>query len=329
MKDSNLKYQQLRVVIVGHVDHGKSTLIGRLLYDTNSLPDGKAEEIKKISEKRGADAVEWSFVLDAFQAERDQAVTIDTTQIWFSTQQRDYVIIDAPGHREFLKNMISGAAAADAAILVVDASEGVQEQTRRHAYLLHLLGLRQVAVVINKMDLVGHDTERFAEISKQVIAYLDSLGLTATHIVPISARHGDMIAERGDQLSWYNGKTLTGVLDSFEVEMPPISRALRFPVQDVYRYDGRRIIVGRVETGILRKGDKILFSPTNETATVESIEVWPADEAKVQAHAGRSIGITLDERIFVERGHIGSHEKIRLYCRMYLKPIFSGCPQIL
>lgn len=309
MKDSNLKYQQLRVVIVGHVDHGKSTLIGRLLYDTNSLPDGKAEEIKKISEKRGADAVEWSFVLDAFQAERDQAVTIDTTQIWFSTQQRDYVIIDAPGHREFLKNMISGAAAADAAILVVDASEGVQEQTRRHAYLLHLLGLRQVAVVINKMDLVGHDTERFAEISKQVIAYLDSLGLTATHIVPISARHGDMIAERGDQLSWYNGKTLTGVLDSFEVEMPPISRALRFPVQDVYRYDGRRIIVGRVETGILRKGDKILFSPTNETATVESIEVWPADEAKVQAHAGESIGITLDERIFVERGHIGSHEK--------------------
>lgn len=309
MTDSNLEYQQLRVVIVGHVDHGKSTLIGRLLYDTDSLPEGKAEEIERVSKKRGADAVEWSFVLDAFQAERDQAVTIDTTQIWFSTEQRDYVIIDAPGHREFLKNMISGAAAADAAILVVDASEGVQEQTRRHAYLLHLLGLRQVAVVINKMDLVGHDTERFEEVSKQVVGYLDSLGLTATHIVPISARHGDMIAGRGDHMDWYKGKSLIGVLDSFEVEMPPLSRALRFPVQDVYRYDGRRIIVGRIETGILRKGDKILFSPTNETAIVESLEVWPADETKVEVHAGESVGITLNERIFVERGHIGSHEK--------------------
>jgi bifunctional enzyme CysN/CysC len=250
-KDSNLLYQQLKVVIVGHVDHGKSTLIGRLLYDTDSLPEGKAEELEKISNKRGADSIEWSFVLDAFQAERDQAVTIDTTQIWFSTEQRDYVIIDAPGHREFLKNMISGAAAADAAILVVDASEGVQEQTKRHAYLLHLLGLRQVAVAINKMDVEDYDTERYEEVSKQVIKYLDSLGLIATHIVPISARHGDMIAERGENLDWYKGKNLIGVLDSFEIEMPPVSRSLRFPIQDVYRYDEKRIIVGRVETGIL------------------------------------------------------------------------------
>lgn len=301
--------QQLRVVIVGHVDHGKSTLIGRLLYDTNSLPDGKYEELQDICKRRGTDVLEWSFVLDAFQAERDQAITIDTTQIWFSTAMRDYVIIDAPGHREFLKNMVSGAAAADAAILVVDASEGVREQTKRHAYLLSLLGLRQIAVVINKMDIVNHDTEVFADVSRQVDEYLKSIGLSASFIIPISARNGDMIAGRGEKLGWYKGKSLIETLDAFDYEMPPLSRALRFPVQDVYRFGEERILVGRVETGMINKGDKILFSPTNEEAIVTAIKTWPEDPAKVQAGAGEVIGITLDERIFVERGHIGSHVK--------------------
>ena len=305
MTKNNL--QQLRVVIVGHVDHGKSTLIGRLLHDTDSLPDGKYEELQEICKRRGTDALEWSFVLDAFQAERDQAVTIDTTQIWFSTETRNYVIIDAPGHREFLKNMVSGAALADAAILVVDAVEGVQEQTRRHAYLLSLLGLRQVGVVINKMDMAGHDPERFESVSREITEYLKSIGLTATHIVPISARNGDMIAGRSQHMDWYQGKTLTETLDSFEVASPPIARPLRFPVQDVYRFEEKRIIVGRVETGILRKGDTLLFSPTNEQATITSIESWPDNPDKVEAHAGESVGITLDQPIFVERGHIGSH----------------------
>src|SRR5690606_7574022 len=232
-----------------------------------------------------------------------QAVTIDTTQIWFSTAQRDYVIIDAPGHREFLKNMISGAAAADAAILVVDATEGVREQTKRHAYLLHLLGLKQVAVVINKMDMAGHDPETFDEVSKQAANYLATLGIQPSHIVPISARHGDMISNRGENMDWYKGKTLVEVLDAFELAAPPVALPLRFPVQDVYRYNEKRIIVGRIETGILRKGDKLLFSPTGEEATVESIEVWPEYQNKIEAHAGESIGITLDDRIFVERGH--------------------------
>ena len=307
--ESLLKHQQLRIVIVGHVDHGKSTLIGRLLYDTDSLPEGKEEEIKSISERRGTDAIEWSFILDSFQAERDQAVTIDTTQIWFSTDQRDYVIIDAPGHREFLKNMVSGAAAADAAVLVIDATEGVREQTRRHAYLLHLLGLRQVAVVVNKMDAVGYDTERFNEVAKEAIQYLDSIGLTPLHIVPISARQGDMIAKRSDDMPWYQGKNLIEIFDSFEISSPPVARSLRFSVQDVYRQDQERIIVGRVETGILRTGDTLFFSPSNEQAKVTSIAVWPENEDKVEAHAGESVGFKLDEKIFVERGHIASHVK--------------------
>ena len=307
--ESLLKHQQLRIVIVGHVDHGKSTLIGRLLYDTDSLPEGKEEEIKSISERRGTDAIEWSFILDSFQAERDQAVTIDTTQIWFSTDQRDYVIIDAPGHREFLKNMVSGAAAADAAVLVIDATEGVREQTRRHAYLLHLLGLRQVAVVVNKMDAVGYDTERFNEVAKEAIQYLDSIGLTPLHIVPISARQGDMIAKRSDDMPWYQGKNLIEIFDSFEISSPPVARSLRFSVQDVYRQDQEHIIVGRVETGILRTGDTLFFSPSNEQAKVTSIAVWPENEDKVEAHAGESVGFKLDEKIFVERGHIASHVK--------------------
>jgi bifunctional enzyme CysN/CysC len=300
--------QQLGVVIVGHVDHGKSTLIGRLLHDTDSLPDGKLEEIEAVCKNRNT-PFEWSFVLDAFQAERDQAVTIDTTQIYFSTSARNYVIIDAPGHREFLKNMISGAAQADAAILVVDATEGVREQTRRHAYMLHLLGMQQICVVINKMDKVDYNAKTFEKVSRETTEYLKSIGLHPSLIVPISARDGEMMTRRGNKMDWYKGKTLTEALDAFEVMGTPIALPLRFPVQDVYRFDEKRILVGRIESGILRKGDTLFFSPTNEKAVVTSIENWPEKDSKVQAEAGESIGITLDDRIFVERGHVGSHEK--------------------
>lgn len=305
-KQSHTNQQQLRVVIVGHVDHGKSTLIGRLLHDTGTLPEGKVEEIQAVCERRGV-PMEWSFVLDAFQAERDQAVTIDTTQIWFSTDNRDYVIIDAPGHREFLKNMISGAAAADAAILVVDASEGIQEQTKRHAYMLSLLGLQQVAVVVNKMDKMGYESGAFEKTSKEITEYLASIHIQPSYILPISAREGDMIAGRGSSLDWYKGKHLIDVLDHFEPSPSFDTQPLRFPIQDVYRYDEDRILVGRIETGILRKGDTLVFSPTDESAVVQSIENWPDVDGSVEAHAGSSIGITLDQPIFVERGHIASH----------------------
>ncbi|MEM9469461.1 MAG: adenylyl-sulfate kinase [Pseudomonadota bacterium] len=300
--------QKLSVVIVGHVDHGKSTLIGRLLHDTDSLEEGKIDEIKAVCERRGV-PFEYSFVLDAFQAERDQAVTIDTTQIFFSSSQRDYVIIDAPGHREFLKNMISGAAQADAAVLVVDADEGVREQTRRHAYMLHLLGMKQIAVVMNKMDKVDYSAERFEEVSKECENYLSSIGVQASFIIPIAARDGDMLSERGDNLTWYKGKTLIGALDSFDMASPPVAKPMRFPIQDVYRFEEKRILVGRVETGILRKGDTLFFSPTNEKAKVTSIENWPEKDGAIEVQAGQSVGITLDEPIFVERGHVASHEK--------------------
>ena len=300
------RHDKLNVVIVGHVDHGKSSLIGRLLHDTGSLPAGKKEELEAVCEKRGV-PFEWSFLLDAFQAERDQAVTIDTTQINFSTEHRDYVIIDAPGHREFLKNMISGAAQADAAILVVDASEGIQEQTKRHAYMLHLLGMKQIAVVVNKMDAVKYDPKVFEKVSQDITHYLQGIGLHASSIVPISARQGEMLVDRGSNLDWYRGKTLAELLDSFDLSSLLSTQDLRFPIQDVYRFDEKRVLVGRIETGILRKGDTLCFSPTNETAVVTSIEQWPEEDEIVEVHAGKAVAITLSEPIFIERGHMASH----------------------
>ncbi|KJB94834.1 NodQ bifunctional enzyme [Skermanella aerolata KACC 11604] len=296
--------RQARIVIVGHVDHGKSTLIGRLLNDTQSLPDGKVEAVREMSRRRGM-PFEWSFVMDALQAERDQGITIDTTQIHFRTKQRPYVIIDAPGHTEFLKNMVTGASSADAALLVIDAGEGALEQSRRHAYLLHLLGVKQVAVIVNKMDMVEFSQDRFDDVSAEIRAYLNEIGVAPGVIVPISARHGDNVVTRSENLPWFKGPTLVEALDAFKPVASEDELPLRLPIQDVYKPDERRILAGRIETGRLRVGDTLHFSPINRTAKIVSIEAWNRETA-ITATAGQSIGITLDQRIFVERGHVAS-----------------------
>jgi len=298
--------QQMKIVIVGHVDHGKSTLVGRLLHDTDSLPDGKFEQIKQSCIKRGM-PFEWSFLMDALQAERDQGITIDTSQIWFKTEKRNYVIIDAPGHKEFLKNMISGAAASEAALLIIDAKEGVKEQSKRHGYLLHLLGVRQIAVLVNKMDMVNYNEDTFRAIEKEYRAYLQDIGVTPTFIIPVSARDGDNIIAHSPQMNWYKGPSALAALDRFERAPALNDLPLRFPVQDVYKFDERRIIVGRIESGSLNVGDEILFSPTNRRVKVASIEAWHTAKPPEKVSAGQSVGITLSEQIFVERGHIASH----------------------
>jgi len=239
---------QVRIVIVGHVDHGKSTLVGRLLHETGSLPEGKLEMLKAVSARRGM-PFEWSFLLDALQTERDQGITIDTTQIRFRTKSRDVVLIDAPGHAEFLRNMITGASQADGALLIIDALEGVRDQTRRHGYLLHLLGVKQVAVVVNKMDRVDFSAARFAEISDEISAHLTGLGVTPLAVVPISARDGDGVAERTRRVAWYNGPTVVEALDALEPARPLEQLALRLPVQAIYKFDDRRIVAGRIESG--------------------------------------------------------------------------------
>ena len=298
--------EQLKIVIVGHVDHGKSTLVGRLFHDTGSLPDGKFEKIRTSCEKRGM-PFEWAFLMDGLQAERDQNITIDTAQIWFRTPKRQYVIIDAPGHKEFLKNMVTGAANAQAAILLIDANEGVQEQSRRHGFLLSLLGVKQVAVVVNKMDLKDYRQDVFASIEKEYRAFLTQLGVIPQRFIPIAAYHGENIATRSTKMPWYTGPSVLEVLDQFEVALPEKNLPLRFAIQDVYRFDARRILAGRIESGTLKVGDTILFSPRNKISHVKSIEAWPG-HGRDSASAGESIGITLAEQIFVARGQIGSHE---------------------
>jgi bifunctional enzyme CysN/CysC len=295
----------LRVVTVGHVDHGKSTLIGRLLHDTGSLPTGKVEAVAEMSRRRGM-SFEWAFVTDALRAERDQGITIDVSHIWFRTATREYVLLDAPGHREFLRNMVTGAAASDAALLVIDAEEGVRDQSRRHAYLLAMLGHRQIAVAVNKMDLVGYSAERFAEVAAEIAAHLTTLGVAAAQIVPVVSRDGDNIVVRSEKMAWYAGPTLIDVLNRFQRALPAPDQPLRLPIQDVYKFDARRIIVGRVESGRLAVGDELLFSPSGKRSRIASIEAWTGT-APNSAGAGEVVGITLDEQIYVARGDVASH----------------------
>ncbi|MGY4342663.1 sulfate adenylyltransferase subunit 1 (EFTu-like GTPase family) [Bradyrhizobium sp. LM2.9] len=267
---------QVRIVIVGHVDHGKSTLVGRLLHETGSLPDGKLEMLKAVSARRGM-PFEWSFLLDALQTERDQGITIDTTQIRFRTNSRDIVLIDAPGHAEFLRNMITGASQADGAVLIIDALEGVRDQTRRHGYLLHLLGVKQVAVVVNKMDRVDFSAERFNEISDEISAHLLGLGVKPTAVIPISARDGDGVAERTDRIGWYKGPTVVEALDRLEPARPLEALALRLPVQAIYKFDDRRIVAGRIESGSLIAGDEIVIMPAGKIARIKTVESLARD----------------------------------------------------
>jgi bifunctional enzyme CysN/CysC len=297
---------QVRIVIVGHVDHGKSTLVGRLLHETGSLPDGKLEMLKAVSERRGM-PFEWSFLLDALQTERDQGITIDTTQIRFRTASREIVLIDAPGHAEFLRNMITGAAQADAALLIIDAAEGVRDQTRRHGYLLHLLGVQQVAIVINKMDRVGYSEARFRAISDEISAHLKGLGVTPVAVVPISARDGDGVAALTRTLGWYTGPTVVEALDRLAPAPALDQLDLRLPVQAIYKFDDRRIVAGRVESGALRASDEIVIMPAGKIARIKTVEGWPQTPLTSAQGAGRSVGITLDRELFIERGDIIAH----------------------
>ncbi len=311
MNSTTAPTEQLKIVIVGHVDHGKSTFVGRLIYDTGSLPEGKLEQLQQIAERRGV-PFEWANLMDALQSERDQNITIDTAQIWFQTKKRQYVIIDAPGHKEFLKNMITGAANAEAALLLIDANEGIQEQSRRHGYLLNLLGIRQIAVLVNKMDLQNYSQERFEQIERDYRAFLEGIGVKPKLFIPMSAKLGDNIASLSKYMPWWHGPTVLAALDEFQVMDRPDNQPLRFPIQDVYRFDERRILAGRVEAGSIKVGDRLLFSPSNKTSTVKSIERWNAP-AQDSAVAGESIGITLTEQIFVERGAVAVPENAPPY----------------
>ena len=299
----------MNIVIVGHVDHGKSTFVGRLLADTGSLPQGKLDAVRKECERTGK-PFEYAFLLDALSDEQDQGITIDTARCFFKTAKRDYIIIDAPGHIEFLKNMISGAARAEAACLMIDAKEGVRENSRRHGYILSMLGIKQVVVCVNKMDLVGYSQDIFDGIEKEYREFLAGIGSVAPkQFVPIAALNGENLATKAASMPWYGGPTVLEMLDEFTKAPSKDQQPLRMPVQAIYKFanhgDERRIVSGRIETGTARVGDDVVFSPSNKTSRIKTIEAFNA-APRTEIGAGWSTGFTLSEEIYITRGEVMS-----------------------
>ncbi len=298
--------QQMNIVVIGHVDHGKSTVVGRLLADTKSLPQGKLQQVKDQC-KQNARPFEYAFLLDALKDEQDQGITIDSARCFFKSKKREYIIIDAPGHIEFLKNMISGAARAEAAVLVIDALEGVRENSRRHGYLLSMLGIKQVIVVVNKLDLVEYSQDTFEKIKKEYSQFLHQIETKATAFIPASAREGVNIIQNSEKTPWYSGQNVLEGLDSFKKELRPIEQPLRLPIQDIYKFtqndDNRRIFAGQIETGKFTIGDEVIFLPSEKKSTIATIEEFNATK-QTEATAGESIGVTLTEQIYVQPGEL-------------------------
>jgi len=300
-----MELSSLPIVIVGHVDHGKSTLIGRLLSDTGSLKEQRRQEITDSSSLLGKD-IEYAFAMDALEEEREGGLTIDTTQAYFQTDKRRYTLVDAPGHKEFLRNMITGASYAQAAILVIDVYEGVKEQTQRHAFLLNMAGIKHVIVALNKMDLVHYDQGIFEDVKQQIKEYFSNMSLYPIHYIPISAKTGLNIVHNDQFISWYNGPSLLDALDALEIPSL-LQAAVRFPVQDVYQVDGKRILVGRIESGEIRKDMQLHILPAKGKCRVSHIMKFMQDDLDAASY-GESIGLIVDNGDQVQRGNVLSSD---------------------
>ncbi len=298
--------EQMNIVIVGHVDHGKSTVIGRLLADTGSLPDGKLDAVKAFCALNSR-PFEYAFLLDALKDEQSQGITIDTARTFFKSSKRHYIVLDAPGHIEFLKNMVTGAARAEAALLVIDAKEGIRENSRRHGYLLSMLGIRQISVLVNKMDLVDYSQEVFNSIREEYTRFLARIDITPKFFIPISAFQGENMIGPSAKIPWYSGHSVLAAVDAFEKEPPKPHQPFRMPVQDVYKFtamgDDRRIVAGRVESGSIKVGDEVLFLPSNKKSRIKSIEAFN-EPIRSEVLSGYTPGFTLTEQVYINRGEL-------------------------
>jgi len=290
----------VNVVIVGHVDHGKSTLIGRLLYDSEALPEDKLFEIQKLLEEYKR-TFEFAYFIDSFKEELDEERTIDTTRLLFKGRNY-YTIVDVPGHKEFIKNMLTGACHAEVAILVVSAPDGVQEQTRRHAFLTHMLGIKECIVCLNKMDLVDYQQGEFERVKRETTQLLSSLGYYESKFIPVSATEGDNVYQPSERMEWYRGSTLLQALDRIEPEEMSV-KPLRFVVQDAYLVGSEKVTVGRVESGKLKEGDKLIFHPSGVKSKVNKIKGLAGEMA--EANPGDSIGLIVGDEL--KRGDVGGH----------------------
>ena len=301
-----MQTEKFPIVFAGHVDHGKSTIIGRLLSETESLPEGKLEAIKNYC-KTNSRPFEYAFLIDALKDEQSQGITIDTARVFFSTKKRDFVIIDAPGHIEFLKNMVTGASRAEAAVLVIAADEGVRENSRRHGYMLSILGIKQIVVLVNKMDLVGYSEEIFNGIRDEYTGFLSEIGIKPLGFIPVSGTNGVNISSQSPVTPWYHGRTLYEFLDIFKAKEQSAKQPFRMFLQDVYRFtetgDNRRIYAGTVNSGTLREGDEIVFNPSGKKSRILSIESFNTPH-KTSVEAGFATGFTLTEQIYATRGEL-------------------------
>ncbi len=298
--------EQMDVVIVGHVDHGKSTVIGRLMADTGSLPEGKLEQVKEMC-RRNSRPFEYAFLLDALKNEQAQGITIDAARCFFHTAKRNYILHDAPGHIEFLKNMVTGAARAEAAVLVIDAKEGVRENSKRHGYMVSMLGVKQITVLVNKMDLVDYSEEVFNQIRDEYTEFLARLGVHPQAIIPVSAMEGQNITEHSLSMLWYDGDTVLEQIEAFQKVKPATTVAFRMPVQDVYKFtatgDDRRIVAGTVLTGTAAVGDAVVFLPSGKESRIASVEGFSMAE-RTEIGAGYATGVTLDTQIYIKAGEL-------------------------
>jgi sulfate adenylyltransferase subunit 1 len=297
----------LRFTTCGSVDDGKSTLIGRLLLDTKSILADTLHAIERTSKRRGLDAVDLSLLTDGLQAEREQGITIDVAHRYFTTGTRKYIIADAPGHEQYTRNMVTAASTADLAIILVDARKGVLTQTRRHSYIAHLVGVPHLVIAVNKMDLVGWSADVFERIQADYRAFADKLGIRDVRFIPLSARDGDMVVERGTNLGWYRGPTLLEILEAIPPAHTDVREAFRFPVQWVCRphsaeHPDFRAVAGRVEAGDVAVGDAVQILPSGLTTRVKEIRL--GDLSLRDAVSEQSVMLVLEDEVDVGRGDL-------------------------
>ncbi len=284
----------MNLVVIGHVDHGKSTIVGRMLFETGTITEQDIERLKKEAAALGKATFEFAYVLDATREERSRGVTIDLSHMKFETPKYYFTIIDAPGHRDFIKNMITGAAQADAAVLVVAAKEGIQPQTKEHAFLAKVLGIKQFIVAINKMDTVDYKEDAYNSLKEELIKFLKTAGFKTDEIpfIPVSALEGENVTKKLGKMDWWKGPTLLEALDALKEPEKPVDLPLRLPIQDVYSITGIGTVpVGRVETGVMKVGQKVTFEPANVSGEVKSIEMH--HEQMQEAKPGDNIGFNV------------------------------------
>lgn len=301
------KKPHLNLVFIGHVDHGKSTTVGRVLFDTGAISDVELRKLKEEAAKLGKATFEFAFVMDVQKEERERGLTIDIAHKEFQSKKYHFTIIDAPGHRDFVKNMITGTSQADAAVLIVSAKEGIQSQTKEHAFLAKTLGVKQLIIGLNKMDAVNYDRVRYEEVKKEVTSLLKNIGYKVEEIpmIPISGYNGDNIVKKSEKMPWYTGPTLMDVFDNLKVPEKPLTKPLRLPIQDVYTITGVGTVpVGRVETGIMKVNDKVVIMPANVTGEVKSIEMHHVQMP--QAEPGDNVGFNLKgvDKNSIRRGDV-------------------------